>query len=889
MRMKSPASTPRLGRAMKHLPLLLLVGFLSLVAAEVAHAAGARPLQFETDVRPILKAHCWQCHGEEEEVKGGLDARLARFLLKGGESGPAIVSGKHAESLLYERVVSGEMPPGKKKISAREIDVLARWIDAGATTVRPEPEALSARDTFTEEERRHWSFQPIRSPPLPAVNQPNQLRSPIDAFLLSRLESHGLGFGLEAGRRTLIRRLHFDLVGLPPSLEATERFIADESPDAYEHLVDELLASPGYGERWARHWLDVAGYADSDGYTEQDTARKWSYKYRDYLIRSFNSDKPWDEFLVEQLAGDELLTPPYQDLSPEQADRLIATGFLRMGPDGTGSSNVNQSEARNQLIAETVKIVSTSILGLTVGCAQCHQHRYDPITQADYYRLRALLEPAYDWKNWRAPGGRLISQWSEAVRRTAVAVDKELQEISQKRNAELDALVTATFAQELAKLPAEIQPRAKAARETSAKKRSDEQQQLIKAHPFLTISRGTIQQFVPGQTTTITKKWDKLTAAAQKKRPADDYIRCLTEVPGKVSPTMLFARGDFNQPRQEIAPGELAVLNSSGFKIAPNDPQLPTTGRRLAYARHLTSGRHPLVARVLVNRFWLHHFGQGLVATAADFGMRGERASHPKLLDWIANDFMRGGWSLKRLNRLIVMSTVYRQTSTRRKKLDTIDPDNRLLGRMPVRRLEAETVRDSLLALSGQLSRKRYGAPVPVSPDASGQRIIVAVNRFNSSGQIVRGPVSLGEDEFRRTVYIQVRRSMPLEVLEPFDLPAMTPNCERRASSTTSLQSLLMMNNPFVIRQAEGFAARIQREAGEAPTARYQLAWRLAFGRAPSDGEIQSGVKFLNDHAGAVRSAAPADSKAAAPDPALSALAHLCQALVRSNAFLYVD
>ena len=873
---------------MQSLPRLFLVGVLCLAASTGTYAEETRPLRFETDVRPILKAHCWQCHGEEKDVKGGFDARLARFLLKGGESGPAIVPGKHAESLLYKRVVSGEMPPGKKQISARETSTLARWIDSGAATARPEPEILTARDAFTEEERRHWSFQPIHRPTLPHVEQPGRVRTPVDTFLLSRLESQGLSFGVEAGKRKLIRRLYFNLTGLPPAPATVETFVAADFPDAHERLVDALLASPRYGERWGRHWLDVTGYADSDGYTGADVVRKWAYKYRDYVIRSFNSDKPWTEFLVEQLAGDELLTPPYQDLTIAEADRLIATGFLRMGPDGTGGANGDQNVARNQVIAETIKIVSTSLLGLSVGCAQCHPHRYDPITHADYYRMRALLEPAYDWKEWRAPNARLVSQWPQDVRQRAAAVDKELQDISQQRSDELDALVRETLTQELAKLPTELQLRAKAARETPAERRSDEQQTLLEEYPFLRISRDTIQQFVPDQVSMITKKWDERTAAAKKKRPADDNVMCLNEVPGQVSPTMLFARGDFNQPRQEIGPGELSVLAPTGFTIPRNDPQLPTTGRRLTYARHLTSGQHPLVARVLVNRFWMHHFGHGLVATPADFGMRSEGPTHPALLDWIAADFMRGGWELKRFHRNIVTAAAYRQVSTRRGELEAIDPDNLLLGRMPVRRLEAETLRDSLLALAGRLSSKMYGDPVPVSPDVSGQGIILSVNRFNSAGQVVRGPTDLGEEVVRRTVYIQVRRSMPLGMLELFDLPAMTPNCERRPSSTVAPQALLMMNNPFVVRETRAFAARVQRTAGADPVAQFQLAWRSAFGRPPSDREVRNGLKFLNEQANAVR-AAPGRSKTGSPDPVLAALAHLCQALLSSNAFLYVD
>ncbi|MFN0051027.1 MAG: DUF1553 domain-containing protein [Planctomycetales bacterium] len=872
---------------MPRFPLVLFVGFAFLASCcDGSRADEPRPVRFESDVRPILKAHCFQCHGEEAPPKGGLDVRLVRFLAAGGDTGPAVVPGDHRASLLYERVASGEMPPGKKKLSPREVETLARWIDGGATVVRPEPESLAAGDIMTEEERSHWSFQPITRPALPAVQGSALVRSPIDAFLLARLEARGVGFAPAADRETLIRRAYFDLTGLPPSLEAIDRFVADESPEAWERLIDELLESPAYGERWGRHWLDVAGYADSDGYTEQDPERKWAYRYRDWVIRSFNSDKPWNEFLVEQLAGDELLALPYANLSPEQADQLIATGFLRMGPDGTGGGG-DQNVARNDVVAETIKIFSTSILGLTVGCAQCHEHRYDPIAQADYYRIRAVFEPAYDWKNWRPPNARLVSLWSDETRAQVAAVDKELQEVSEKRLAELDGLVQETFEKELAKLPAEIQPQAKEARETAADKRTAPQQQLIKEYPFLNVDRGSVYLYLPDRLTGFNKKWDDLTEGVKRKRPADDNVQCLTEVPGTIPPTLLFARGDFNQPRQEVLPGELSVLNRSGLVIAADDPQLPTSGRRLAYARHLTNGGHPLVARVLVNRFWLHHFGKGLVATPGDFGIQGERPSHPELLDWLADEFMRGGWRLKRLHRLMLNSTAYRQASVRRPELEGIDQDNRLLGRMPVRRLEAEAIRDSLLALSGRLTPICFGPAAPVSPDEVGQ-VVVGVDTRDSAGRPTGKVVPLGDQEFRRSIYVQMRRSMPLGVLEPFDAPVMTPNCELRGASTVAPQALLMMNSPFVADQSQGLAERIRRDVGTEPAVEFLQAWRLVFGRPPTEGEQRAGVAFLQELS-AVSPPPPADGKGPPPDPAVTALAHLCQSLLSSNGFLYVD
>ena len=339
--------------------------------------------------------------------------------------------------------------------------------------------------------------------------------------------------------------------------------------------------------------------------------------------------------------------------------------------------------------------------------------------------------------------------------------------------------------------------------------------------------------------------------------------------------TKLFSRGDSQQPREEIAPGELTVLNRSSLMIPSDDPQIPTSGRRLAYARHLTSGQHPLVARVLVNRFWLHHFGQGLVATPGDFGIKGEPSSHPELLDWLARDFMDEGWRLKRLHRMILMSTVYRQVSARRTEQEAVDGDNRLLGRMNVRRLEAETVRDAILSVSGKLVDTPFGKPVPVSPDDVGQ-IVVAIDTRDSAGRPTGKVEPLGDDEFRRSIYIQVRRSMPLGVMEPFDLPRMTPNCERRVSSTASTQSLMMMNNPFVIQQAEALANRIRSTAGTELPAQVTFAWRTIFGRSPSESDFQAGVEFLT----------PVDSS---PEAAAAALNHFCQALLSANGFLHVD
>lgn len=451
--------------------------------------------------------------------------------------------------------------------------------------------------------------------------------------------------------------------------------------------------------------------------------------------------------------------------------------------------------------------------------------------------MRAIFEPAYDWKQWRAPNARLVSQWSDETRQKAKEAEKELAEVQKQRNEELDTIVAETFERELAKLPEEIQPRAREVRATADKDRTDEHKQLIKEYPFLNVNRGTVYLYLKDRLTGFNKKWDATTEETKKKRPADDFIQCLTEVPGQIPTTKLFSRGDFNQPREDVLPGELAVLNAVNASLPVDDPELPTSGRRLAYAKSLTGGEHPLVARVLVNRIWLNHFGRGLVATPGDFGMLGEKPSHPELLDWLASEFMQSGWQLKKLQRLLVTSQAYRQSSQRTSELDAVDPENRLLGRMSVRRLEAETVRDTLLALAGRLSDKMTGPPVVVMPDDVGQ-IVVGVDTRDSAGRPSGKVIPLGEDEYRRSIYVQTRRTMPLGVLEPFDVPVMAPNCEQRASSTVAPQSLLMMNSEFVVDQTTAMAVRLRSEVGDDPAALFGRAWMLSLGRADGGGIV---------------------------------------------------
>jgi len=850
---------------------------------------------YERDIRPILKANCFQCHGEGEKLKGDLDLRLRHLIAKGGENGPALVAGKPDKSLLFTQVRDSEMPKGEKKLTKEQVELIRQWIATGAKTARPEPKELGKEPYFTEDERNYWFFQPVKRPEAPKVRNTKSVRTPVDAFLLVKLEAQKLSFAPEADKRTLIRRATFDLTGLPPTPEEVQAFLADNSADAFEKLIDRLLASPRYGERWGRHWLDVAGYADSDGYTEADTERKHAYKFRDYVIRAFNDDKPFDQFIREQLAGDETLKPPYKGLTSEQTDKLIATGFLRMAPDGTASGAPDQNVARNAVIADTLKIVSTSLMGLTVGCAECHDHRYDPIPQADYYRLRAIFEPAFDWKDWRVPSARLISLMSDAERATAAAIEKEAVKLDAAREKRVQEFIEEVLEKELELKDAAVRDPLRAAYKTDAKKRTPGQTKLLKDHPTIAqLSSGSLYLY---DRTYKTKHADELkrmadeAAKVREKKPVEEFVAALTEVPGKVPPTHLFSRGDYQQQRQAVSPGELTILASwRPTQIALTSTALPTSGRRLALAQSLTDGKHPLTARVLVNRVWLHHFGRGIVASPGDFGFLGQRPTHPDLLDWLASEFVAQGWSMKKLHKLLMTSTAYRQSSVRDPKKDRVDPDNQLYARMSPRRLEAETVRDALLAVSGKLNDKMFGPPVPVMEDEVGQVIIGKENK-DGEGKVA-AKIDLQGGEFRRSLYIQVRRSRPLGMLEAFDAPVMEPNCEVRNASTVAPQSLMLMNNTTVVEFAGHFAERIVRDAGQDTAAQGKRAWWLTFAREPAKAELERGVAFLNGQLEFFRANAPKPDPSArttAPSPEHQALANFCHALFSANEFLYVD
>ncbi|MCB1063967.1 MAG: PSD1 domain-containing protein [Verrucomicrobiae bacterium] len=867
---------------------------IGILLALATDARGGDPvLTFEKDVRPIVKAHCTHCHGEEEKPGGGLDLRLRRFMDKTLDDGShVLVPGEPEKSALVQIIRSGDMPKKGKKMPEAELAVIEKWIAQGAKTARPEPLTLAPGPLISEEDRNYWAFQPVQRPEVPETVDPTQVRTPVDAFLLKAMQEKGLNFAAPADRQTLIRRVTLDLTGLLPDPRDVEAFVDDPAPDAYEKLVDHLLDSQAYGERWARHWLDVTGYADSNGYSEADSLRPHAWRYRDYVIRSINADKPWDDFLQEQLAGDELAGATHGDyqqavLDSKRTDQLIATAFLRMAPDGTGDGVDDPKLAKNQVIAEQLKITTSSLLGLTVACAQCHDHRYDPITQADYYRLRAIFDPAYHWEAWRAPAQRLYSLYTPEERAKAAEIEVKAKAIEAEARDMGKAFLDEIFEVEILKLPEAEREPYRLARATPKDKQTPEQQALIKKYPSA-LALYSLNLYDQKKQDIVTAKMAEATKLRATK-PVEGFVMALTEIKGNVPATKLFNRGDHDQPKEEVTPGELSIIadqeSDDPLKVTPVSSG--STGRRLAYAKWLTSGKHPLVARVLVNRFWLHHMGRGIVNTPGDFGRQGELPTHPELLDWLADEFVQNGWKLKPLHRTILLSNAYRQSSSNEISLQE-DAENRLYARYKMRRMDAETLRDSILGVTGILNHASYGPPSGIGRDPQG-RVVVGIDK----GTITSAKVeSGGADDYRRSIYVQVRRSKPVTVLDTFDAPTMVPNCEMRNQTTVAPQSLLLMNDTFILDNARRLADLLETEIPQDRRAQLERAWSLLYSKPPTETDLTRCLAYLDEQTKALtqyHQDNPPAKDAPKPNPPQEAMASLCQILCSSNRFLYIE
>ena len=802
--------------------------------------AGAIGAVTQHDVLPYLYTRCVVCHGRRKQ-EAGLDLRTVESILKGGKSGPAIVPGKPQESLLLERVLAKDMPPPKELIRAgirplesSEIELISKWISQGARKydIQPDVQTTESDPLVSDEDRQFWSFQSPRKAPVPDTAVPDISDHPVDAFLLRKLVERELSFSDKAPRRTLIRRVAFDLTGLPPNWEDVQRFLQDESEDWYAKLVDFYLDSPHYGERWGRYWLDLSGYADSEGKRSADPIRLHAWRYRDYVIRALNDDKPYDRFLLEQIAGDELYDfENAETITPEMMDALVATGFLRMAPDGTGSDIVDTVDERFEVVADEIEVLGSAVLGLTLKCAQCHTHKYDPIPQRDYYRLVAVFRGAYDVYDWLKPTsvagqskqkdptrrylkhvtGDIRQQW-EADRKTIQDQIDALKEEQKKRAAEVGA---------------------KSAEFKKLKSASDKQVKELQA-----------------------------------RLPPEPMIRALWDR-GEPSPTWIFRRGEFTNPGDLVGPGVLSVLGDgkTPFETKPNRPG--STGRRLAFAEWLISPGHPLTARVIVNRVWYHHFGRGIVESLGNFGKSGVAPTHPELLDWLAVSFVEHGWSLKWLHRQIMHSAAYRQTSQLRPELEERDPDNRWVSRMPLRRLEAEAVRDSLLRVAGQLDLRQFGEPDLVTVRDDG---LVTSNKT--------------EDGWRRTAYVRQRRKELPTILETFDLPQMIPNCVARPNSTVVTQSLHLLNNGMVRQLSLEFAKRIAAEIPSDRGTQVDRAFEIALSRQPEPEERQQAIDALEQLTAHWEKVEQTEGEESAK---VKALANLCHVVMNSAEFLFVD
>lgn len=836
---------------------------------------------FEKDVRPILKAKCYHCHGEFDKPKGKLDLRLPRLMKKGGATGPALVVNNLHDSLLWEKVESDEMPVGDKKLSPAEKETLKKWITTGAKTLRPEPENPEAL-RITEEERAHWSFQPMRQHAVPTLPKTFPVQGPVDAFLGKKLFDAKLTFSPITSKELLIRRATFDLLGLPPTPEEVKAFVADTSQQAYEKLLDKLLASPHYGERWARHWLDVAGYSETDGSPGTDHARPHAYRYRDYVIASFNSDKPYDQFLKEQLAGDQLVGKNYNLKNTAHIEKLTATGFLRMAPDATTTENT--LENRNQAVADVIKVTSSSILGLTVGCAQCHDHKYDPITSKDYYQLRAIFDPAMNMHQWKKPGQRQIDITSIEDMKKAEAIETEAKEKEKTRETEMVEAAKGVQEKELAKLPEEIREMAKKAAETEEAKQTKEQKELLKKHPNVK-PISFIKGFFVEYDKKLHDKFTKQQAEIKKLRdtkPPRQFVMATQDQKEKPPETKVLIRGDPAQPGITVSPAEIGVL-ASEVKMITSET------RRLEYANWLTTGTHPLTARVIVNRVWLHHFGKGIVNTPGDFGILGEKPSHPELLDWLAIDLAKNGWQLKRLHKQIMLSHAYQQQSLKVPEAEKVDPDNRLLARMNIRRLEAEAVRDSTLAITGELVKEVFGPSIPVTEDSEGKAVF---GRRKETEGLFSGVDVTGLKLHRRSIYIENKRTLPLNMLETFDMPTMAPNCELRRNSTVATQSLLFLNDSMITDQMGRFSDKLF-EQYKSTQERVNRVYQLLFSSSPTDEERKRCDEFLKKQEEYFTTFPDKEwQKLVKKNPHAAgarAMAVLCQTLLCSNRFLYVD
>ena len=845
--------------------------------------------RFEKEIRPILAKRCATCHGADDP-EAELDLRTLESLVRGSKSGPVIVEGFSEKSVLIRKVSSRAMPPpdSGKPLRPAEIRAITRWIDKGRfadfvdVKSRREQTDSSETSTISDKDRQFWAFRkPVAVTP-PAVSETYRIRTPVDRFVLAKLESQGLTFSPDAPKLKLLRRAYFDLTGLPPTPAEAREFLDDDRPDVYERLVERLLASPHYGERWGRHWLDAVGYVDTSGKDHNPTTPTLSdgyWRYRDYVIAATNKDTPWNRFLVEQIAGDELVDwRNAKKYTPEILELLTATGFLRNVLDATNEDISNLPFDRYEALFKLIERVSTSTLGMTLACARCHSHKFDPIPQTDYYRFLSLFTAAYNPTKWLPPKQRHLYNVSKAeqveIERKKAETSATLSKLQQQLKMLREPYRNRLRVEKLKQIPEPIRADVKTAIATAAKKRNQAQKELAgKYEKQLSVTDAQIDAVLNDADRMAGDKLHAQIQASQNLLTTlrIDKVQALWDV-GEAPTIRLLHRGDVDFAGPKVSPGFLTVLSAPGKADAvPSETAVGnTTGQRLAFAHWLTSPDHPLTARVIVNRLWQHHFGRGIVDTPGNFGATGSRPTHPALLDWLAVKFMRQGWSAKQFHKTIMTSTVYRQTSERGKageqEREKQDPDNRLLWRMNLRRLDAEALRDSVVTVSGQANDTIGGPPVMLKATSSGLQTVVSQDR--------------------RSIYLLARRSNPATFMQVFDYPIIDVNCTRRSASATPLQSLTMINSKFLIASASRLAYRVEALVGNdaLPAKKIETAYWLTISRSPSDIEIKAAKKHLQhlEHLYEASSVKPADVSK-------RSFENFVHMLLCSNEFLYID
>src|SRR5215471_10576093 len=827
-----------------------------------AELRAAEPVSFSKQIRPILETSCWKCHGAAMQLSR-LDLRTRETALKGGDRGPAIVPGNARESRFF-RLVSGNetpaMPMDGTKLTDEQISAIKNWIEQGAPweggAAPASPQAAIAIDEapVPPEARKYWAFQKPQRRPAPEVRNVSWSRHPIDAFLMKTMEEHRLAPAPEADAHTLVRRAFLDLTGLLPTPSESETFVNDSSPDRWERLIDRLLASPHYGERWGRHWLDVARYADPNGF-EHDFDRPNAGRYRDYVIRAFNQDKPYNTFIAEQIAGDEL--------DRVTDDSMIATGFLRCYAK-VGYREKDNPNNRFEYLDDMIGTIGRGVLGLTLNCARCHNHKFDPISQKDYYRMQASLFGYVETEYPLAP-----RQQVEAYEKKTAEIDKQIASLRQAIRG-LEEPYRQRLAQEkYKKYPPNVQ---RAIAITQDRRTPGEALLADQVIRTTSVSSAEIDRIIAAADLARKRELNERIRAIESQRPkplpsasivTDGDYRFTPDGPGdepapgkgvkrdagegsfrftgpgryQPPPSYFLIRGDPESHGSPMQPGFIGVITYGNPPVEDPPANGRTSGRRRALAEWLGSPENPLTARVIVNRIWSHHFGTGIVASLDNFGKMGQQPTHPELLDWLAVEFMERGWSMKQMHRLIMTSEAYRMSSEDRDSAAAAqDPENHYLWRYPIQRLDAEIVRDAIMAVSGALDLKMGGPPVfPHIPS----EILASM-----SGGIWKREED-GPQSWRRSVYVYRKRGLVFPMFEVFDLPDQNTTCGRRNVSTVPTQALALMNDAFVVRQANLFADRVREAAPEDSARQIDLAYRIALSRPPREDEAALAAEFL--------------------------------------------